>query len=338
LSTPRRPKQLLDLDGKGVLILQTLNRISKLADPERISIITSKDLREDLHDHLTDFEGVKVIGEPVGRNTAPAVALGAILALKEDPKAITGVFPSDHKIANEEAFLEVLSGAIDVAAGGEFLVTIGIKPTRAETGYGYVSKGEVLEAHGSAFRVGRFTEKPDLRTACHFLNSGVHLWNSGMFVWKASTVLKSIADHLPDLSKQVERLSNQLDSDRESAIDEFYRNAPSISIDYGVMEKADNVAVVEADFGWDDLGAWDCVERLKEKDSRGNAVMGDAQLIDTNGCTVISENGTVGIIGVEDVIVVHTREATLVCAKRDAQRVRSIVQAIEEKGNRTKES
>jgi mannose-1-phosphate guanylyltransferase/mannose-6-phosphate isomerase len=274
---------------------------------------------------------VRVIGEPVGRNTAPAVALGAALARREDPGAVVGVFPSDHRVGDEDGFLRVLSGAIDLAAEGEYLVTVGVRPTRAETGYGYISRGEALGTADGAYRVGRFTEKPDLKLAHQFLNSGVHLWNSGMFVWKASTILESISEHLPDLFSQLDLFLRRCESDFEAALMDFYQAAPSTSIDYGVMEKADNVAVIEARFEWDDLGAWDCMERLHKTDARGNAVVGDAELIDTRNCTLVSENGVIGAVGVEDLIIVHTPEATLVCRKENAQQVRRIVQAIERK-------
>jgi mannose-1-phosphate guanylyltransferase len=293
--------------------------------------VTNKLQEELTYRQLPFIPKENILIEPVGRNTAPCIGLAASLIHRIDPKGIMIVLPADHVIRNVDEFLRVLGHAIDVAELSDGLITIGIKPSRPETGYGYIQFDEEVQtnnpysSHG-VLRVKTFAEKPNLETAERFLESGDFLWNSGMFVWKAQAILKEIEVHLPDLQMQLKTLNQKPGTvEFKNALEQAYGLIRSISIDYGVMEKAGNVFVAKGDFGWSDVGSWDEVVRLASADNDLNSTKGIVIARDAKGNYVDAGEKIVALVGVEDLIVVSTDDAVLVCRKGQSQNVKEIV-------------
>lgn len=330
-SRERSPKQLLQILGEGTMIQNTVARLHPIVPIENVLIVTNALQAEEVQRQLPGIPPENVLVEPVGRNTAPAVALGAEILGKRHGDVPMIVLPSDHIIHDVEEFHRVLGKAVEVAQAKQGLVTIGIKPTRPETGYGYIQlnmegAGQDDELNG-ACPVKTFAEKPNLATAEKFLASGDFVWNSGMFIWTVRTVLSSIAEFLPDISEEMRRVSAAIDTDKfHSALEMAYREMRGISIDYGIMEQASNRFVIPADFGWNDLGSWDEVYRLHEKDADGNAVDGEAIVLDAANCHIVtSDRRIVAAIGVEDVSIIDTDDAVLVFKHGRSQNVKEIV-------------
>lgn len=325
LSRISKPKQLLPLVGRGTLLEQTVSRIAPLVPPDRVFVITSEHLRRHVAKRLRKFKGISVVGEPAGRNTAPAIGLGSALISAREPGAITLVLPSDHVVRTKRQFLADVRRAVRAATAGK-LVVFGIKPDRPETGYGYIEAGSRLPALGRGlFSVRRFVEKPDVRTARRFYRSRSYYWNSGMFAWSVRTLTEGLREHLPTLARQLEAL--EIGSGgrvSKAALKKFYSRAKAVSIDYGLLEKSDNIAMVRADFSWDDLGSWVSLERILESDRDGNVCSGNVIALDSRGCVLFSGQGVVATVGVEDLVVVRTESATLVCNKEHAQRIRRV--------------
>ena len=332
MSTRRRPKQLLRLAGEGTLVGETLGRIAPLVALDGSLVMTSAALRSRILPELSLIPEQRVVGEPVGRNTAPAIALAAHLLVSADPDAVMIVLPADHLIDGTEAFLASIDLACRAAESERALVTLGIRPTRPETEYGYIRAGSKATTDG-VLRVESFEEKPDLATAESFVAAGGYFWNSGMFVWRADRLLEDVETHLPDVARALDSVRGAPGDAAFGAELEVYCNAvPSVSIDYGIMEKSDAVLVVPASFAWDDVGSWSAMARVWAADSDGNAVEGDAILTDAGGCVVYSEDGLVAVMGLSDVIVARTGDATLVCSKDRARDVRLIVRELERRG------
>ncbi len=304
------PKQLLCLFSEKPMILETVERIEKLIPRERIWIVALKEQEEGIRKAVS---GVNFIFEPEGRNTAPAIGYAAVHLSDED---IMVVLPSDHYIGTVDKFLTCVKEAINLAEKG-FLVTFGIVPTRPETGYGYIEVGKKLT--DKSYKVASFKEKPNFRQAQEFLKSGKYLWNSGMFVWKVKVILSEIKKYLPDLYSGLMEIKKGGDPIK------FYPKFPKISIDYGVMERSDRVAVIRADFSWDDVGSWTSLERIYDKDEDGNIKLGDAVLLDTRDTIVYSSDGIIATLGVNNLIVIRSGDAVLVCDKSKAQEVKRIV-------------
>ncbi|HEY6953125.1 MAG TPA: sugar phosphate nucleotidyltransferase, partial [Bacteroidota bacterium] len=306
-------------------------RINGIVPPSNTFVVTNR-LQEDLtYQQLPFIPRENILIEPVGRNTAPCIGLAASLIHRIDPKGVMIVLPADHVIRDVGEFLRVLGVAVKVADESNALITIGIKPSRPETGYGYIQFDEDLLAgnpyqNDGVLRVKTFAEKPNLETAERFLQSGDFLWNSGMFVWKAQSILKEIEVHLPDLHTQLKTLTQKPGSPEfKAALEQAYGIIRGISIDYGVMEKAGNVFVAKGDFGWSDVGSWDEVVRLASADSEGNCVKGLVITKDAVGNYVDAGKKVVAVIGVQDLIVVTTDDAVLVCKKERSQDVKEIV-------------
>jgi mannose-1-phosphate guanylyltransferase len=292
-------------------------------------VITSSGIESRVRSELSDFKGINVVGEPLSRNTAPALALASFLISRRSPDAVCAVLPSDHVVGKRTEFLRNLRQAARAASRGS-LVVFGIKPTRAETGYGYVHAGRRGPSLGpGVLRVKRFVEKPDRRTAEKYLKSGEHYWNSGMFVWRADVFLDGVRKHMPALHADLARFGRGLGrKSRRAALRKFYSSVGAESIDYGLLEKSRNIVMVKAGFPWDDLGSWASLERIRGKDRNGNISHGRAVALDTTDCVLFSRQGLVAALGVRDLVIVRTEDVTLVCSREMVQEVRRISRAL----------
>jgi mannose-1-phosphate guanylyltransferase len=327
-SRAHRPKQLLPIVSDRTMVQETVERLEPVVPAERIWVVTGEEHAAELRDQLPGVLTEQIIVEPCGRNTAPAIGLAAALIATRDPFATMVVLPADHHIRDAERFREVLGRAVALAASGDLLVTIGIEPTAPETGYGYIERGE--EIGPGENRVRRFTEKPDRARAEEFLQTGRYLWNSGIFVWRVDAIREALRRYLPDVARLVEEIvSSPGDRARFAAA---YEHMPDRSIDYGVLEKAANVAVVAGEFGWDDIGSWSALLRLGPADAEGNVVRGRVLALSSRGNLVASERRLVALIGVEGLVVVDTEDALLVCSADRVQDVKSIIEELHRRG------
>ncbi len=328
MSTRARPKQLLSLTGESTLVGNTLSRIATLVSLPDALVMTSGALKERMVEELAPVPAHRIIGEPRPKNTAPAIALAAKLLAAEDSDAIMVVLPADHVIGDDDSFRAAIELAVGAAETKRALVTLGIRPTRPETGYGYIRAGSSCGLDG-VFEVESFEEKPDLERAEGYIEAGGYFWNSGMFIWRADVFLAELERRLPDVAAALAGVScGPGDAGFDDELVHFYESVDGISVDYGIMEKADGVLVVPADFGWDDVGAWPAVARIWPGDDDGNTVRGDALVIDSSDCVAYSESGTVAVLGMSGVVVVRTADATLVVPKDRAGEVRRIVAAL----------
>ena len=326
-SRERMPKQFLAVGGKDSLLRATGLRLSPLSDsPWVVTNAAHVDLAAE---QLPEVPRDRVVGEPVGRNTAPCVALTAALVAREDPEGILLVAPADHWIGDPDEFLRAVHKAADVADERKGLVTFGVVPTSPDTGYGYIEAGPEVEP--GVHEVARFTEKPDRETAERFLAGGQHFWNSGIFAWRADVFLEELDAHHPDLVKGCREIAAA--GDRGGAMAEIYPALTSISVDYAVLERSSRVFMVVATFPWSDVGSWDAVAGLSTPDHAGNVLPGDALAVDSSGCYVRSEKFT-AIVGLENVLVVDTPDALLVCPADRAQDVKKVVESLEEGGRK----
>jgi mannose-1-phosphate guanylyltransferase len=328
LSRAARPKQLLPLGGGDeALLVATARRLTKILPEDHILIVTSEALAEQTRAALPNVPAENVLTEPVGRNTAPCVGWAASVVARKDPEAVLAILPADHHIEDETTFAEVLERSVQAARLGE-MVTVGIKPTRPETGYGYVELGE--EITPAVFRARRFVEKPDELRARQFLAAGRFLWNSGMFFFRADVLLAAVKTHLPGLSDALTRYDEAaLRGQEQALVKSTYQTLPNISIDHGVMEKAARVAVIPGDFGWSDVGSWTSAWELAPRDTNDNAFFGEVVPVDAHRCYVRAPEGkVVAVVGLDDVVVVDTPDALLVMPRSRAQDVRSVVDAL----------
>ncbi|MCX6120510.1 MAG: mannose-1-phosphate guanylyltransferase [Ignavibacteriales bacterium] len=335
-SRERSPKQVLEIVGSGSMISNTIARIQPLVQSDKVLVVTNKLQKDIIHNQVPSLPLQNVLTEPLGRNTAPCIGLAAKWISRNDPNAIMIILPADHIIRDTEEFLCVLRRAAHVAQESNALVTIGIKPTHPETGYGYIQFEDTSDknpyAADSIYRVKTFAEKPNLETAEKFLKSGDFLWNSGMFIWKASVILQEIEKYIPELSEQLIKLEHTIGTESyQATLERVYGVIRSISIDYGVMEKASNVFVARGDFGWSDVGSWDEVVRLTPIDGEGNALRGTVIAKDSHRNYIDAGNKVVATIGIEDAIVVVTDDAVLICKKGRSQDVKEVVDYLRRK-------
>jgi len=335
-STERNPKQLLEIFGTGTMIQNTVARVQPMIPSVNTIIVTNALHYEEVVKQLPFIPRENILPEPVGRNTAPCIGLAASMIERLDPEGVMIVLPADHLIHDETEFRRILALAVDVAERTEGLLTIGIQPTHPETGYGYIQysaeETDAVFKNEEVFRVKTFAEKPNLETAERFLKSGDFLWNSGMFVWKASAILKEIKIHLPELYEQLELLKPAMQSQEfKNTLEQVYGRIRSISIDYGVMEKAGNAYVVKGDFGWSDVGSWDEVVRLSPKDDQGNSIKGLAVTRNSGNNYIDAGSRIVAAVGVDDLIIISTGDAVLICRKGQSQDVKEIVDFIRRK-------
>jgi mannose-1-phosphate guanylyltransferase len=341
LSRKRRAKQLLALDGKQTMIQQTVARLLPLAPARKFWIITNEDLRLAIAKQLPKLPKQQVLPEPIGRNTAPAIGLAAFLLLRENPEAVIGMFPSDHVIADENRYRETLERGIAMAAAGANIVVLGIRPNRAETGYGYIEVGSASQ--GEALRVRRFTEKPDAKKAAEFVAAGNYFWNSGMFLWSARTLADALREHLPKTATILEEIAAAFGTRKFAAtFRKLYPKCENISVDYAVLEprsakgeEQGRIFCLPADFGWNDLGSWTALHEhhtAKSSPPEGNLVAGSgAFLLNARGNYVHAPGKFVAVVGISDLVVVETPDALLITTREHAQDVGKVVKYLDEK-------
>jgi mannose-1-phosphate guanylyltransferase/mannose-6-phosphate isomerase len=350
MSREKTPKQLLKVFGESTMIQQTLERLNDSLPVENVCIVTGQKYAYDIKNQLMEVCGsdkFRMLIEPVGKNTAPAVGLAAVYIRKESPKAVMSVMPSDHIILKKAEFTEVIKKASEIAAKG-YLTTVGIIPDRAETGYGYIKKGKRLAAAGKGqgktggkrinpggevFIAERFVEKPDLKKASEYVRSGDYLWNSGIFVWRVSDILEEIRKQLPDLYSGLMKIERAIGRKNEQdVLNEVFDGLESVSIDYGIMEHAKKVAVIPADISWSDVGSWRALDDIAKKDASGNVITGNVIDVGSKNSIVYAGKRLIATVGLDNTVVVDTPDATLICNKDKTQDVRKVVDELRKKG------
>jgi mannose-1-phosphate guanylyltransferase len=338
LSRKDRPKQFLALAGDEPLLTATVGRLPPLAKPKETFVVCGPKHAAAARKLLPKLPEQNFIVEPCARNTAPCVGLAALHVARKDPRGVIVMLPADHHIGKPAAFREALVSAADLAQRGA-IATIGIKPSRPETGYGYLKIGPRLAARGrkgkgAAHKVERFVEKPDLVTAARYLSDGGYLWNSGIFAFRADVILEEIRRAMPVLGEQLDAIDAAFGKPSyKKTLQRIFPECPSISIDYGVMEKSKRIAVVPADFGWSDVGSFAALPDVKPTDRQGNVAEGDAVVVDSHNVVVIAKGGRpVAVVGIDDVVVVDAGDAVLVCRRDRAQDVRQAVEELSRRG------
>ena len=338
LSRAARPKQLISITGDRTMLQRTVERILPLK-PKRILIITNRIQAAETERQLAHYRKIPidVISEPVGRNTAPAIGLAATIIAAHDPEGVMAILPADHFIKDENALRQTLLDAAHTARNG-YLVTLGIMPSRPETGYGYIEADMELRGEGP-YPVKRFVEKPPLAEALRYLDEGNFFWNSGMFIWRADTILAELGIHHPTVSAALSRITFNNNvwelSDLDEQIESVYDSVESVSIDYAVMEKSARVQVLPVEMGWSDVGSWSSLPDVVEPDAAGTVCINarDHISIDSSDCLIYVDNRVVATVGVQDLIVVSTTDALLICSRERAQDVKKIVEELGRKGN-----
>jgi mannose-1-phosphate guanylyltransferase/mannose-6-phosphate isomerase len=336
-SREQNPKQLLRIAGSGTMIQNTVERLLPLIPIQNISLVTHADHAFETCRQVEKygFDPSHLLAEPVGRNTAAAIAFAAKVLHKENPDAVMAVFPADHVVENPEAFRQILSQGEKVASQGH-LVTLGIQPNRPETGYGYIKKGLSLDEANNAWQVEGFVEKPDAKNAKQYIDAGGYFWNCGVFLWKVSTLLEEMKTHLPEIYDLLDTIvSHTVENTRkypyrllDSEGKKIYASLPSISIDYGILEKTKHAALIPADIRWSDVGAWNALEEVSEKDANGNVLSGNVTQLNCSGSVIQGEERIIAAVGLKDLIIVDTRDALLVCNKNQAQEVKKLVELL----------
>lgn len=321
------PKQFLSLTDDGRTMIQlTVERIRPLIDLEDIYISTNRAYRGLVMEQLPGIPPENILCEPVGRNTAPCIGLGAVHIAKKYEDAVMMVLPSDHLIKYNQMFLNALKDGCSIAEKGKNLVTIGITPDYPETGYGYI-KFLPQQADGNAYAVDRFVEKPDMETAKEYLESEEYLWNSGMFIWKVSTILDNMKSVLPDLHQGLFNIAEAIGTDKqEMVLEKVFPELESVSIDYGVMEKAENIFILPGVFGWDDVGSWLAVERIQKSNESGNVVTGNIITINSKNNIIQGGKKLIAAVGLENLIIVDTEDATLICDKGSTPDIKLVLE------------
>ncbi len=329
-SRKNSPKQLLDIVGSDTMINLTIKRLRRVSPLEQLLIITNYEQAEMIIDQYPGLTWNNFIIEPSGKNTAPAIALAAAIIHKKDPGAIMGLFPADHLIRNDDEFINCLNEGIRIAERKDVLVTFGIEPTRPATGYGYIQiESEPLPESKLVYKSKTFAEKPNIETARRFLESGEFLWNSGMFIWRTDIILKEIEHFIPELFEIIEAISRKIDTpDYESTLQELWRTIKPISIDYGVMENAKHVKVIRAKFGWSDVGSWDAVYALENKDKFGNVLRGEGYLLESSGNYIYSSDYQVFARNIHNLIIIADKGVIMLIPRDESEQIKNIVDAL----------
>lgn len=333
-SRNNRPKQFLDILGTGRSLLQmTYDRFRELAEPEQFIVVTFQNYRDLVSEQLPELKSSQILTEPLRRNTAACIAYASYKIHSFDPEATLIVTPADHLILQEQRFVRTMNSALDAAQVDGRLITIGIKPNRAETGYGYIQYHE-KEGIDPAMKVKTFTEKPTPKLAKTFLESGDFVWNSGMFVWKVKSLLDAFSEHMPDVAEVFEEARVHFGKPSEEAIiGKSYTQVRNISIDYGIMEKSDKVYVILGDFGWSDLGSWHSLHELRDKDENNNVVEANALLFDTESCFVKMDSDKLVVIeGLENYLINESENVLLICKLDGEKKFRDFVANAKKKG------
>ena len=323
------PKQFLSLTGDGKTMIQlTVERIAPLVDIQDVYIATNESYRHLVLEQLPGLPEENILCEPVGRNTAPCIGLGAVHISKKYGDALMMVLPSDHLIKYEPIFCQTLQDACRVAEQGENLVTLGITPDEPETGYGYIKFNPTVTLE-RAYAVERFVEKPDLEKAKEYLASQEYLWNSGMFIWKVSTILNNIKTYLPEMYEGLETIKAAIGTEaQESVLKATFPGLQSVSVDYGIMEKAQNIYTLAGTFGWDDVGSWLAVGRIQKTNEFGNVVSGSVVSVSTRNCIIQGGSKLIATVGLSDIVVVDTEDALLICNKENAGEIKKVLESL----------
>ncbi len=322
-----RPKQILKILGDDTMIRLTYNRLEKISNVDHILIVASKELSKQIHKEIPEIPKTNYIIEPSGKNTAPAIGLAALHVFKRDPHAIMGVYPADHLIMGDAKFKDVISRANKMAAQKTSLMTIGIKPTHPSTGYGYIQydRGKKMEMEG-VYKVKTFAEKPDKQTAKNFLNSGEFLWNGGIFVWKAEIILQAIRTFMPELHQSLDVIKDALSTFQYATVlEREWELVKPESIDYGILEKARNVYIIEANFKWNDLGSWQALFNVLTKNKEQNYYEGDVISMQSENNLVISPNRLTAVVGVQNMAIINLDDATLIVNHEQSETVKDVV-------------
>ncbi len=336
LSRRRRPKQLLTLLGKKTLLEETVTRLGGVIPPDRIYVYTSELLKNACARCLRGIPRSHVIAEPAARSTAPTIGLAAHEILRRDPDGIMVVLPADHVIRKAAKFRGTLRAACRWASDEGRSVTVGLKPTRAETGYGYIRKGQLAGTAGgeAIFAVDRFTEKPPLESALEYFASGQYLWNGGMFIWRAATLLRNLERAKPEMARGLAKIAAAGGVRAAGAMRRIFPRLEKISIDYALMESVSNCFVIEADIGWSDVGSWEVVHKLQSMDQDGNVRPRASLSLDSHGNMIVAQGKTVVTVGVRDLVIVDTEDALLVADLRRSQDIGKAVQELERQGRK----
>lgn len=324
------PKQFLSLTDDGKTMIQhTAERLLPLVSYEDMFIVTNKKYVKLVKEQLPDVPEDNILAEPIAKNTAPAIGLAAVLIQQRYDDAVMIVLPSDHLITQKQMYVDTLKIAISVSKEGENLVTIGITPTYPETGYGYINYGKsnYSEKHSNVYAVERFVEKPNIEKAKEYLESGNYIWNSGMFVWKASTILKNFKQLLPETFEGLMDIKSAIGKNNfEDVLYDKFSEFKSESIDYGVMEKASNIYTIPGTFGWDDVGSWLALERITKINEYGNSVTGNVITINVRNSIICGTEKLIAAVGIDDLIIVDTDDAMLICSKECTQDVKKVIE------------
>ena len=329
------PKQFLSLTDDGKTMIQlTVERISPLVDIKDVYIATNANYKELVKQQLPGLPEENILCEPIGRNTAPCIGLGAVHVASKYDDAVMIVLPSDHLIKHNDIFKDTFVNACDIAEKGENLVTVGITPNYPETGYGYI-KYNKDNKEGESFSVEKFVEKPDLDTAKAYLADGSYLWNSGMFVWKVSTILDCFKSFMPSTYDGLMKIKASVGTDKEEEVlNTEFMNLEAESVDYAIMEKAENIYIIPGNFGWDDIGSWLAVGRIKKTDEDNNVVNGNVVTVNTKNCVIEGGEKLIATVGLRDIVVVDTKDATLISTKENAGEIKKVLAKLREAGKK----
>lgn len=324
-SRMEKPKQLLKIFNDNTMIQDTVDRLSKLVDDENIFVITNTVQKPFIVDQLKNIPKKNIIAEPFGKNTAVCIGLASVIIESFDKDAVTITLPADHLISPKSVFHKTIKNAANYAYKNGGLVTIGIPPTRPETGYGYIQIGE-SSSEQDIYKVKTFAEKPNVGTAHRFLESGDFLWNSGIFIWRVDSILEEIRQLMPDLDDGLTSIRKHIGkSTFDSQLSQVYGQLKNISIDYGIMEKSRNVYIIRGEFNWSDVGSWEEVYNLSKKDENGNVLKGDTYVEESFDNYISNDDKFTAVIGVENLIVINTPDALLICDRHSSQNVKHVV-------------
>lgn len=323
------PKQFLKIGSNDKTMMQlTVERILPFIDIENIFIVTNKKYKNLVSEQILNLPERNIICEPAGRNTAPCLALVASIIEKIYDNSIMVSLASDHLIKDNKKFQEIIKTAVNKASMGSNLVTLGIAPQYAETGYGYI-KYNRLEYEDNCYKVEKFVEKPNIQKAEEYIADGSYLWNSGIFIWQTSVILDKFKELMPEIYLGVKNISDAFGTDKyEDVLNEIFSAFPSESIDYGIMEKTSPIYTIPSDFGWDDVGSWLSIDRIMDKDENGNIITGNSVNVDSKNITIIGSKKLIAAVGLEDIVIVDTDDAVLICSKNKSQDIKKVLQEL----------